>query len=144
MYTLHTLIEMTSASCHRRAAGLMRGRYGLSAGRLRRMLPGPVMAWMLLMLLGACGSVVPAPPSVLTATGQGATFAQVQHTLDALYLAHPDITTFEVRHVRYPVAARDRVLTVCRQGAEASTASAREAQDILACAPLIFFFYSYG
>ena len=104
-----------------------------------------LIAALLALSLAACGNATtPSPPSILASPGQAATFTQVQQSIETLYRNHPDITTFEVKQVRYPAAARDKVLAVCRQGAEATTARARAAQDVLACAPLIYFFYSYG
>jgi len=104
-----------------------------------------VAASALLVLLAACGRV-PAPAAVGVLDGQvkATTIAQVKQAIDDLYSHHPSINSFVVRAVTYTPETRDKVLRICSEGGMAASDQEREAQKVLACAPLIFFFYSYG
>jgi hypothetical protein len=100
---------------------------------------------LLTAILAACGSAnSPATANILGGDMQSTTFAEVKQSVDNLYSHHPDITAFAVKDVSYTPATRDKVLTVCRDGSVAATPGERERQKVLACAPLIFFYYSYG
>ena len=96
-------------------------------------------------LLAAC-----APAAAQTKSGvfdgqvQASTFAEVKQAIDDLYTRHPGINSFVVRAVTYTPKTRDKVLKICSEGGLAASDQEREAQKVLACAPLIFFFYSYG
>jgi hypothetical protein len=91
----------------------------------------------------SAGRVEP-PPTILAAPVQVRTFAQVERAVRHLYRTHPSIVKFMIQDVEYTPATRDRVLAVCHRGGPEKTASALESTRVLACAPLIFFFYSYG
>ncbi len=102
-------------------------------------------------LVGCGGSksaaveTAPAPrPAILVGPVRPTTFAEVERAVRALYRAHPSIGDFVVQDVAYTPATRDKVLTVCRRGGPERSAVALESARVLACAPLIFFFYSYG
>jgi hypothetical protein len=69
---------------------------------------------------------------------------QARAALFALYRSHPAVSRASFNDVRYSSATRDKVLRVCRSGGPEKSASALESARVLACAPLIFFFYSYG
>lgn len=84
------------------------------------------------------------PPTILKTPVQSMTFAQARTAVLALYRSHRAISTFTVRDVEYTPATRDRVLSVCHEAGPEKSAGARESARVLACAPLIFFFYSYG
>ncbi len=71
-------------------------------------------------------------------------FEQVHRAVLTLYRAHPDIQGFQVQDVTYTPKTRDKVLGICHDGGAEKSASALESARVLACAPLIFFFYSYG
>jgi hypothetical protein len=83
-------------------------------------------------------------PSILAEPVQVRTFAQVERAVHELYRAYPSIGRFAIQDVEYTPTTRDRVLAVCHRGGPERTASALESARVLACAPLIFFFYSYG
>jgi hypothetical protein len=85
-----------------------------------------------------------APPAILTAPVRSTTFTQVRGSLLALYGSHPAIRAFAVKDVEYTPVTRDKVLTVCHVGGPEKSARALESARVLACAPLIFFYYSYG
>jgi hypothetical protein len=72
------------------------------------------------------------------------TFAQAREALLALYASHPAIRAFTVKDVEYTPATRDKVLRVCHMGGPETSARALESARVLACAPLIYYFYSYG
>jgi hypothetical protein len=96
--------------------------------------------------LGASSSPtasVPAP-SILTAPVRPATFVQARAAVLALYRSHRAVSRASFNDVEYTIATRDKVLRVCHSGGPETSASALESARVLACAPLIFFFYSYG
>lgn len=62
----------------------------------------------------------------------------------ALYRSHPGVAKATFNDVDYTSGTRDKVLSVCHTGGPEKSASALESTRVLACAPLIFFFYSYG
>ena len=86
----------------------------------------------------------PSPNGILTGEAQATTFDQVTGAIDKLYADHPDVNSFIVKGVTYTPATRDKVLKICHEGGLVSTEAERETQEVLACAPLIFFFYNYG
>ncbi len=104
-----------------------------------------VVASTLIVLLTACGRA-PAPTAVGVLDGQvqTTTLAQVKQAIDDLYSRHPSINSFVIQSVTYNPETRDKVLKICSEGGLAASDQEREAQKVLACAPLIFFFYSYG
>jgi hypothetical protein len=83
-------------------------------------------------------------PSILTGPVHPTTFGQARTAVVALYRVHPAVSRASFSDVVYPPAARDKVLRVCHTGGPEKTSSALESSRVLACAPLIFFFYSYG
>lgn len=85
-----------------------------------------------------------AMPSILGGTPRPTTFAQVTQAVDALYRHHPGITAFTIQAVQYTPKTRDKVLKVCRDGSIAANARELETERVMACAPLIYFFASYG
>lgn len=96
--------------------------------------------------LGASSSPtasVPAP-SILTGPVRPTTFVQARAALFALYRSHPAVSRASFNDVDYTTATRDKVLRVCHSGGPEKSAGALESSRVLACAPLIFFFYSYG
>jgi hypothetical protein len=96
--------------------------------------------------LGASSSPtasVPAP-SILAGPVRPTTFVQARAAVLALYRSHPAVGRASFNDVSYTTATRDKVLGVCHSGGPEKSASALESARVLACAPLIFFFYSYG
>ncbi len=83
-------------------------------------------------------------PVILAAPPQPTSFAQVTTGLHNLYAARPAVATYVTRNVEYSPKTRDKVLRVCREGGPEKTARARESARVLACAPLIYFYYAYG
>ena len=83
-------------------------------------------------------------PGILSAPVQPTTYVQVRAAVLALYRSHPAVSRASFSDVRYTAATRDKVLSVCHSGGPEKSASALESARVLACAPLIFFFYSYG
>ena len=71
-------------------------------------------------------------------------FAQARAAVLALYRSYPAVRDASFDDVAYTTATRDKVLRVCHSGGPEKSASALESARVLACAPLIFFFYSYG
>jgi hypothetical protein len=86
----------------------------------------------------------PPPAGILTGDPELTSFDQVTQAIDRLYKEHSDVNSFLVKGVTYSPATRDKVLKICHEGGLVSTEAERESQEVLACAPLIFFFYNYG
>jgi hypothetical protein len=66
----------------------------------------------------------------------------VRTEIGSLYTDHPGISSFSVQDVGYSPSSRDTVLGECTAAGAGSQDA--ETGQIIACAPLIFFFYSYG
>ena len=104
-----------------------------------------IVVCMLLASLTACGGAsTPAAGGILDGAVQATTLDQVKQAIDDLYTRHPDIHSFVVQSVTYTPATRDKVLKICSEGGLVANEGEREAQKVLACAPLIFFFNYYG
>ena len=71
-------------------------------------------------------------------------YAVVRETIRQLYVRHPEVRSFVSRDVFYTPETRDKVLTVCRRGGPTVNPRERETSRVFGCAPLIFFFYSFG
>jgi hypothetical protein len=81
---------------------------------------------------------------VIRSPPQTVSFVEVGHAVDRLYAQHPDLRSFVVRDVQYTPRTRDKVLSVCHRGGPEQSRARRETIRIAGCAPLVFFFYSYG
>lgn len=107
-----------------------------------------VLAAMLLgsLALTACAAGSKhAPTSRALGTHiQAVTFATVHRAIADLYENDPAVRAFTVNDVRYTPTTRDKVLSVCRSGAAASDEQALQSNKVMACAPLIYYFYSFG
>jgi hypothetical protein len=102
--------------------------------------------------LAGCGSSatsVGAPrqtpaPTILAGPVHAITFGGAQAAVLALYRSHPAVKAFTYEDVDYTAGTRDKVLAVCHRGGPEKSARSLESTRVLACAPLIFFLYSYG
>ncbi len=106
-----------------------------------------IAASMLFVLLAACNGApasTPASPSILDSPAQTTTIDQIKQAINDLYTQHPDINSFAVQAVTYNPTTRDKVLKICSEGGLVNTAQELETQKVMACAPLIYFFYYYG
>jgi hypothetical protein len=127
----------------------MNGR--IETGPVRRVTACGVVTIAVASLVGCCGSkpatethTTESSPSILAGPVRPATFTEVERSVRALYRAHPAIGGFIVQDVEYTPATRAKVLSVCHRGGPEKSAVALESARVLACAPLIFFFYMYG
>jgi hypothetical protein len=97
-------------------------------------------------LVAGCAASTPAPSAVVAAnvftTSEQVTLQQVHTEISSLYSDHPDIASFSAQDVGYSTRSRDTVLGECTAAGAGSQDA--ETGQIIACAPLIFFFYSYG
>ena len=75
---------------------------------------------------------------------QTVSFLEVRPAVDRLYTQHPDLRSFVARDVQYTLRTRDKVLRVCHRGGPEQDRARRESIRLAGCAPLVFFFYSYG
>jgi hypothetical protein len=102
-------------------------------------------AGLVVTCLAGCVSRAPhSNPSMLGGQPQQPTFDSVKTAIDDLYRKHPDIASFSAQDVQYNAITRDKVLDVCRRGGPETDRAALESARVVACAPLIFFFYAYG
>jgi len=105
----------------------------------------PVAAVTLAATLAACaaGSSTDAASSVFR-TRQQVSLQEVQRGFGALYRSHPGITSFAAQDVQYTTQSRNAVLKECITTSPGAGSQATESGQVVACAPLIFFLYSYG
>jgi hypothetical protein len=69
---------------------------------------------------------------------------QVNAEVTALYGDHPALASFDVQNVAYTTKSRETVLRECITPGSAAGSQDSETGQIVACAPLIFYYYSYG
>ena len=89
-------------------------------------------------------SSAPAPAPVVGSTSPNVSLTQIETAIDDLYTAHPGIASFEVQDVGYTPQSSDVVLKACTAAQGRSPSQADETARLLACAPLVFFLFSYG
>lgn len=100
----------------------------------------------LLALCGCASSSGGSPQTtgnVFTAKHQ-VSASQVTAEVTALYSAHPALASFTVQDVAYTTQTRATVLRECITPGSAASSKDSETGQIVACAPLIFYYYSYG
>jgi hypothetical protein len=93
---------------------------------------------------GNAAETEPRSWSVLESPAENVTFRDVKLAIADLYQDHPDLEAYVVRDVQYDARTRNKVLDVCHRGGAESDPAALESVRVAACAPLVFFFYSYG
>ena len=100
-----------------------------------------------LLALGGCttgsGSSAQTTGNVFTTKHQ-VSASQVTAEVTALYSAHPALASFTVQDVAYTAKTRGTVLHDCTTPGSAASSQDSETGQIVACAPLIFYYYSYG
>jgi hypothetical protein len=69
---------------------------------------------------------------------------QLKTEISDLYNSHPRLASFEAQGVQYTAASRANVLRECTSAGAGAGSQDAETSQVIACAPLIFFFYSYG
>ena len=89
-------------------------------------------------------SSAPQPAPVLGGTSPNVSLSQVESAIDDLYTTHPGIASFTVQDVEYTPKSSDVVLKACTKAQVPSPSQADETARLLACAPLVFFLFSYG
>lgn len=126
--------------------------FSRGASRTARLVAGGALAALAAAALGGCGSGGPAAapsPGKVFLTRQTASLPQTEQAVSALYRAHPGISTFSVQDVQYSGQSWKPILRECASGTGGAAAAdaqsqAAESGQLIACAPLIFFLYSYG
>lgn len=128
----------------------LRRRALAAAGVILPRRPRAVAAVVLLtglLALAGCttgpGSTSQATANVFTAKHQ-VSAGQVNSEVTALYSAHPALASFTVQDVSYTAKTRGAVLHQCTTPDAAAGSQDAETGQIVACAPLIFYYYSYG
>jgi hypothetical protein len=85
-----------------------------------------------------------ATQSILAGTPQNVGAAEVRAAVGDLYRRRPGLRRYAVRDVEYSPRTLAHVLGVCTRGGLELDRGSLETSQIFACAPLIFFFASYG
>jgi hypothetical protein len=102
-------------------------------------------AGTLAAILSACAaSGSPDTPGKVFGTRQQVSLQQVVRTIGTLYRSHPGISSFVVQDVQYTTQSRNAILRECTSGEAGASSQTAESSQVIACAPLIFFLYSYG
>ena len=102
-------------------------------------------AGALAAILSACAaSGSPDTPGTVFGTRQQVSLQQVLRTIGTLYRSHPGISSFVVQDVQYTTQSRNAILRECTSGEAGASSQTAESSQVIACAPLIFFLYSYG
>jgi hypothetical protein len=110
-----------------------------------RLVMGPLTATVLAALLTACaaGGSTGTSGNVFEAR-QEVSLPQLQRAIDDLYVSHPDISSFAAQDVQYTDQSRSDVLKDCGPAGYEAASQTSESGRLIACAPLIYFLYSYG
>ena len=100
----------------------------------------------LLTLVGCASSSGGTPATTVNVftTRHQVSAGQIDAEVAALYRSHPAVGSFSVQDVTYTTKSRDTVLSECTTPGSAAGLQDSETGQIVACAPLIFYFYSYG
>ncbi len=91
-----------------------------------------------------------APPAssasgpALAIGSRSASAAALGRNIDRLYQSHPQLSTYVVQGTTYTTHSRHVVFRACTAGGDAATSEEIESGRLVACAPLIFYLYSYG
>jgi hypothetical protein len=121
----------------------------------RKVIPNAPLVFAAVILVAAIGtgaliaangatSVSPTNTVVIVSPPRLTTLANVSQAIDALYRDHPNFTAFDASGVEYTPKTRDKVLNACSTGSVAANAAQLETERVMACAPLIYYFASYG
>jgi hypothetical protein len=104
--------------------------------------------------LAGCAAAPAAKPatSAANATTAASVFTVTQHVslpqlkaeISDLDRSHPAVASFEAQGVQYTAASRANVLRECTSAGAGAGSQDAETSQVIACAPLIFFYYSYG
>jgi hypothetical protein len=102
-----------------------------------------------LLALAGCASGsggTPATTANVFTTRHQISLGQVNAEVTDLYHGHPDLASFSVQDVAYTTKSRDTVLRECTTPGSQDAPGSQQAEtgQVVACAPLIFYFYSYG
>lgn len=68
---------------------------------------------------------------------------RLEHEVTAFWSGHPALSSYAVQDVEYTPVSLRRVVAACTNAMPVATGSA-QTESLLACAPLIYFLYSYG
>ena len=80
----------------------------------------------------------------LTASSRAVSAAALGRDIDRLYDENPQLNSYLVQGTTYTPHSREIVLHACTTGSAGATTEEVESRQLVACAPLIFFLYSYG
>jgi hypothetical protein len=100
-----------------------------------------------LLALAGCASAAggaPATAGNVFTTQHQVSLRQVDAEVTALYSGHPALASFDVQDVSYTARSRQTVLRGCTTPGAGAGSQDSETGQIVACAPLIFYYYSYG
>lgn len=93
---------------------------------------------------GASGLRSPSATQAFDTAVRHVTSGAVQQEVRSLYREHPAISSFAVADVQYAASTLADVLPDCLGTSAGPAPETTQSQQLIACAPLIFFYYSYG
>jgi len=99
------------------------------------------------LTLAGCASGsggAPAAPGNVFTTQHRVSLQQLNSEVAALYSGHPGLASFDVQDVAYSTKSRQAVLRECTTPGATAGSQDSETGQVVACAPLIFYYYSYG
>jgi hypothetical protein len=105
-----------------------------------------VLSTVVIFAASGCGAGTPAsvPVPVLGAHIVNVRAGEADALIRRAWASSPGLSTYSIQQVSYTAKSRDNVLAVCQHGGAATDFAALQSDKLLACAPLIFFLYSYG
>jgi hypothetical protein len=84
------------------------------------------------------------PPASVFTVSEQVSLPQLSAEISNLYRTHPDLASYQAQGVQYTAASRASVLRECTSAGTGAGSQDAETSQVIACAPLIFFYYSYG
>jgi hypothetical protein len=132
------------------APATARGRALAAGGDIPPRRPRAAAAALIIagfLALAGCASAsgsAPAKAVNVFTTQHQVSLQQVDAEVTALYSIHPALASFDVQDVSYTAKSRQSVLRGCTTPGAGAGSQDSETGQIVACAPLIFYYYSYG
>ena len=133
------MIAAPTALCRRALAAA-----GIIPPRRPRVAAIALIAGLLALAGCSSGGDARATAGNVFTTQHQVSLPQVNAEVTALYGEHPGLTAFTTQDVVYTTASRQAVLRECTTPDSAAGSQDAETGQIVACAPLIFYYYSYG
>jgi hypothetical protein len=93
---------------------------------------------------GSAATPAAKPAADVFTVSEQVSLPQLTKEISDLSASHPAVAGFAVQGVQYTAASRATVLRECTSAGAGAGSQDAETSQVVACAPLIFFYYSYG